>query len=47
MSRYSTSAKYFGSTHVAFGFLMALCSADTRIVAPASLMASGRYDPSS
>jgi hypothetical protein len=47
MSRYSTSAKYFGSTHVAFGFLMALCSADTRIVAPARVMASGRYDPSS
>jgi hypothetical protein len=26
MSRYSTSAKNFGSTHVAFGFLMALVS---------------------
>ena len=26
MSRYSTSAKNFGSTHVAFGFLMGLVS---------------------
>jgi hypothetical protein len=28
MSRYSTSAKNFGSTHVAFGFLIALVSFD-------------------
>jgi hypothetical protein len=28
MSRYSTSAKNFGSTHVAFGFLMVLVSFD-------------------
>lgn len=28
MSRYSTSTKNFGSTHVAFGFLMALVSLD-------------------
>jgi hypothetical protein len=28
MSRYSTSAKNFGSTHVAFGFLMVLVSLD-------------------
>ena len=28
MSRYSTSAKNFGSTHVAFGFLMGLVSFD-------------------
>ena len=28
MSRYSTSAKNFGSTHVAFGFLMGLVSLD-------------------
>jgi len=28
MSRYSTSAKNFGTTQVAFGFLMALVSFD-------------------
>ena len=28
MSRYSTSAKNFGSTHVAFGFLIVLVSFD-------------------